>query len=100
MPRSLTRNELDYLVKLKNRNDEMDPTCPCRRGLKKPMPAKERILRMRIRKKAFRMANHLALIFEAGLLPHRSIEQGSAEKLAGDIELLRILYPEKALEFL
>ena len=77
MPRSLTRQEIEYLEVLTDRNlDYIKKGLKTyyKRGLDIPMEPKERIMRQRIRLKALQMAKDLTTIYMAGVLPGGSIK--------------------------
>lgn len=80
MPRALSKNEQDYVARLVARNDELEEEDEMEKGLETPMPAKERAMRTRIRKKAEKMVMDLVFIEAAGIWPAENDEDSCLDE--------------------
>lgn len=93
MPRTLTKSEINYLHQLIQRNKKTIKDIDLNTGFEtvignkwsesfeKPQTPKERMMRMRLRKKAEQMLIDLSLLAAAGIISHDFPEEFNKESL-------------------
>lgn len=87
MPRTFTANERAYIARLVARN--FDDLTNTDQGLESPMPADERMRRMRIREKARTAIRDLAMVQLAGLL-----DESVASQVDDELTMASMVLPD------